>query len=57
MRLKRREEELKQRVKVNLAKFVGMFCYDSSYDIRFIFRNTKSRIFGIKVLQTLHGDV
>ena len=51
VRLKSRREELKQQVKVKLVKFVGMFCYDCSYDIRFIFTNTKPCIFRIKIFK------
>ena len=45
MILKKRKSELKQRVKVSLAKYFGMFCHDCSYNIRFIFTNTKLLIF------------
>ena len=44
MRLKTRIAELKQRVKTSLAKFADRL-YHCSYDIRFIFINTKPRIF------------
>ena len=57
VRLKSKEEELKQRVKVNLTKFVGMFSYDCSYNIRFISTSIKPRIFRIKIFQTLHRGV
>ena len=42
-RLKSRKAELKQRVKVNLAKYVGIFCHDCSDNKRFIFTNAKPR--------------
>ena len=32
-------------VKVSLAKYVAIFCQDCSYNIRFIFTNTKAHIF------------
>ena len=49
MRLKSRRAELKQRVKVRLAKYVGMitFRHDCSFNKRFITTNTKPRIFRI----------
>ena len=52
MRLKKREVELKQRVKVSLAKYVGMFCHDCS-NIRFVFMNTKPHIFRISRKQNI----
>ena len=47
MRLKSRKAELKQRVKVSLEKYVGMFRHDCRCNRRFIFTNTKPDIFGI----------
>ena len=47
LRFKNRKAKLKQRVRVSLAKYVGMFRHDSSYNIRFIFTNTKPFIFRI----------
>ena len=44
MRLKSRVAELKQQFKVSLAKYVGMFLHDCSYNKRFIFKNTIFRI-------------
>ena len=41
MGLKSRKAELKQRVQVNLAKYVGIFCHDCSYNTRFVLTNTK----------------
>ena len=45
VRLKSRKAELKQRVKVNLANYVGMFFDDCIYNIRSVFTNAKARIF------------
>ena len=45
VRLKSRKAELKQRVKVNLANYVGMFFDDCIYNIRSVLTNTKARIF------------
>ena len=56
VRLKSREVELKQWVKLSLAKFVGMLSCDCSYKIRFIFTNTKPSTFRIKTFQTLHQE-
>ena len=47
MRLKNKKAELKQRVQVNLPKYVGMFVHDSNYNIRSIFTNAKLRIFRV----------
>ena len=53
MRLKSRTAELKQQVKVSLAKYVCMFRHDSSFNITFIFTNTTPRIFRIPKNQTI----
>ena len=45
--------ELIQRVKVSLAKYVGMFHHDCGYNVRFIFRNTKPYIFTIPENQSI----
>ena len=47
VRLKSRKLELKQCVKVSLAKYVGMLGLDCSYNIRFIITITKPHIFRI----------
>ena len=55
--VKSRAEELKQQVKVNLAKFGGMFFYDCSYNITFNFTSIRPHILRIKIFQTLHRGV
>ena len=60
MRLKNRKAELKQRVKVSLEKYVGMFRHYCRYNIRFIFTNIKLAIFKIpknQSIHTVHGGV
>ena len=60
LRLKNRKAELKQQVKVSLAKYVGMFRHDRSYKIRFIFIKTKPSILEfqrIKTIETLPRGV
>ena len=42
MRLKSKKAELKQRIKVSLAKYVGMFRRDFSNSIRFFFHKHKT---------------
>ena len=42
-----KKSRIKTRVKVSLAKYVGMFLHDCRYNIRFIFTNTKPHIFKI----------
>ena len=44
VRLKNRKTELKQWVEVSLAKYVGMFCHNCNYNMRFI-PHTKNHIF------------
>ena len=41
MKLKNRKAALIQQVKISSAKYVDMFRHDCSYNIRFIFTNTK----------------
>ena len=53
MKLKNRKAELIQRVKVSLAKYVDMFRRDCSYNIRFIFTNTKANVFRIQKNQSI----
>ena len=53
MRLKNRKAELKQRVKVSLEKYVGMFRHYCRYNIRFIFTNIKLAIFKIPKNQSI----
>ena len=50
MRLKSRKVELKQRVKVSLEKYVGMFRHDCRYNIKFIFTDTKPDISKVLIL-------
>ena len=50
MRLKSRKVELKQRVKVSLEKYVGMFRHDCRYYIKFIFADTKPDISKVPIL-------
>ena len=50
MRLKSRKVELKQRVKVSLEKYVGMFRHDCRYNIKFIFADTKPDISKVPIL-------
>ena len=53
MKLKNRRAEFIQLVKVSLAKYVDMFCHDCSYNIRFIFTNTKLNVFRIQKNQNI----
>ena len=53
-KVKRLGEELKQQVKANLAKFVGLFFYYCNGNIRFIFTIIKPHIFRIKIFQRHH---
>ena len=53
VRLKSRKAELKHRVKVSLAKYVGMFRRGCSYNIRFIFTIAKPHIFLIPKNQNI----
>ena len=46
-KFKNRKAELKQQVKVSLAKYVGMFCHDCSNNMGFIFTDTKPCLFRI----------
>ena len=53
MKLKSRTAELKQQVKVSSEKYVGMFCYNCRYKIRFIFSDTKPGNFRIPKNQSI----
>ena len=53
MRLKSRNAELKQRAKISLGKYVSMFRHDCSYNIWFIFANTKPRTYRIPKNQNI----
>ena len=54
MKLKNRKAELvRQRVKVSLAKHVDVFRHDCSYNITFIFIDTKPHIFRIQNIQNI----
>ena len=44
-KFKNRKPELKQQVKVSLAKYVGMFCHDCSNNMGFIFTRHKAMSF------------
>ena len=48
LRLYSRKFELKQQVKVSLAKHTRMFCHDCSYNIRFIFTNSTTYFWNSK---------
>ena len=52
-RLKNRKAELKQKIEVSLAKYIGVFCYDCSCNTRFNFTNTKPYIFRIPKNQNI----
>ena len=56
MMLKSRKAELKQKVKVSLAKYVEMLQHDSSYNIRIIFTNTQLHIFRISKNQNISNN-
>ena len=53
MRLKSRKAELKQQDKISLAKYVGMFHNDCSYNIRIIVKTQKPHIFRIPKNQNI----
>ena len=60
LRFKNRKAESKQRVKVSLAKYFGIFYHDISYNMRF-FSQTENHVFlefqRIKTFQTIHQGV
>ena len=53
VRLESRKAELKQQVKLSLAKYFGLFCHDCRYNIRFIFTNTKPHNYRIPKNQNI----
>ena len=53
---KTKRVELKQRVKVSLAKYTGMFHRDCSYNIKFIFTDTKPHICRIPNNQSIPNN-
>ena len=52
MKLKNRKAALIQQVKISSAKYVDMFRHDCSYNIRFIFTNTKPLFLDFQRIKT-----